>query len=96
MGAREFTTIASGATAREAFKNAVENALYEHGHGGYTGSIAEKYSFVMINKPQDKELYSFIDELFNKNDRRIMDKWGDAGCIKMDDGRYCFFGLASE
>ena len=96
MGAREFTTTASGATASEAFKNAVEDALYLYGHGGYTGSIAEKTSFVMINKPEDKDWRSFIEELFDKNDRRIMDKWGDAGCIKIEDGRYCFFGLASE
>jgi len=36
-------------TARAAFDGAVEDAKYEHGHGGYTGTIAEKQSFVMID-----------------------------------------------
>lgn len=49
MGAYEFTTVADGATAREAFNRAVDDALYESGHGGYTGTIAEKGSFVVFS-----------------------------------------------
>ena len=41
MGACEFGTTSEGATAKEAFKRAVEDAQYEHGHGGYSGTIAE-------------------------------------------------------
>lgn len=96
MGAREFKTMASGTTATEAFRTAIEDALHKYGHAGYTGSIAEKNSFVMITKPADKDLHDFIEELYDKEDKRIMDKWGDAGCIKVEDGKFCFFGLASE
>lgn len=41
MGASEFMTTAKGRTAEEAFRAAREEALYEHGHGGYTGSVGE-------------------------------------------------------
>ena len=42
MGASTFLTRATGKTAREAFASATSDARYEHGHGGYTGTIAEK------------------------------------------------------
>jgi hypothetical protein len=48
MGASEFITTATGRTAEEAFRAAREDALYEYGHRGYTGSVAEKSHFVMI------------------------------------------------
>ena len=49
MGAEVFESYAQGATAAEAFHNAVNEAQYLHGHGGYTGTIAEKSSFVLID-----------------------------------------------
>lgn len=95
MGASSFITIASGSTASKAFKNAVDSACYCHGHSGYTGTIAEKDSFTIINKPDGVDLYEYIDKLFDDNDSRISDKWGDAGCIQIEEGKYCFFGFAS-
>jgi hypothetical protein len=46
MGAEEFETTGIGDTAGKAFSNAVGEARYEYGHGGYTGTIAEKSDFV--------------------------------------------------
>ena len=51
MGAYEFSTVALGKTPEEAFRMAVEDARYEHGHGGYTGTIAEKQDFILIVLP---------------------------------------------
>lgn len=48
MGASTFITTAKGKTAQEAFRAAREEALHEDGHGGYSGTIAEKSCFVMI------------------------------------------------
>lgn len=45
MGACDFETRSWGKTAQEAFRKAVGDAQYEHGHGGYTGTIAEKDDF---------------------------------------------------
>ncbi len=48
MGAEYTETVASGATPREAFAAARESALWTHGHGGYTGSMAEKSSYTFV------------------------------------------------
>ena len=95
MGADNFGCTGYGKTAREAFQNAREAAQHENGYEGYTGTIAEKDSFKMICVPQGREHMEYIDELFNNDDRRISDKWGPAGCIKIRDGEFCFFGYAS-
>ncbi len=49
MGADEFSTVAFGKDANAAFRSATEEARYENGHGGYTGTIAEKHGFTLID-----------------------------------------------
>lgn len=51
MGASEFEISRLGKTAREAFESASEDARWEYGHGGYTGTIAEKPGFIIIPRP---------------------------------------------
>jgi len=51
MGSSIFVTVQEGASAQQAFHDAVERAQYDHGHGGYTGTIAEKDSFVVLTPP---------------------------------------------
>ena len=96
MGACEFTTASKGATAQEAFISARDQAQWEHGHGGYSGTIAEKGSFVEIELPEGKSASEYADELMNNQDERVDDKWGPAGCIKVREGMYLFFGWASS
>jgi hypothetical protein len=98
MGATNFGCIGRGKDANEAFFSAREDALYKHGHGGYTGSIAEKNSFKLVTLTEDEKnspnlFYAKIDEL---TDNEFSDKWGEAGCVKMKEDTYYFFGMASE
>ena len=51
MGAAEFTELSHGKTAQAAFDRVVEAAQWEFGHGGYTGTIAEKMDFTVIDLP---------------------------------------------
>lgn len=85
MGSDTFYTRAVGANAKEAFAAAVEDAKYMNGHGGYTGTIAEKRSFVVIDrKPVPIDTARMIaNDLIERGDPRIDDKWGDAGCIEL-------------
>lgn len=80
-------------TAEEAFRSARQEAQYNHGHSGYTGTIAEKHNFIMLplldGKTVNETIWHYIE-----NDERIDDKWGPAGCIKTDKG-FTFFGWAS-
>ena len=95
MGSESFTHQAEGKTAKEAFNKAREEAFYDHGHSGYTGTIAEKESFVMIKLPKGQDAEDYANKLINKGDKRIDDKWGSAGCIKTGKNCYLFFGWAS-
>lgn len=83
MGASEFTQIGHGATAEEAFAHAREQAGWERGHGGYSGTVYEKDSFVMIEKKPLPlaEAYALAERLITEYDPRINDKWGPAGCV---------------
>ncbi len=97
MGAEVFSSTARGKTATEAFNAAVDEAHYEYGHRGYTGSIAEKGSFVMVtDEPMTLEAAAeFGYRLIDAEDERIDDKWGPSGCIPLNDGSYYFFGWSS-
>ena len=99
MGADWFATTAHGKNAKEAFHNAREDARYEHGHAGYTGTVAEKHSFIMIDGPTSlEEAYTFADDLCEQGDPRIDDKYGPAGCLQLDtpEDTFLFFGIASS
>jgi len=95
MGGSTFMLEASGKNAQEAFNAAVTQARYESGHGGYSGTIAEKSSYVFIPLPKGEKAQVYADELIDVGDPRIDDKWGPAGCISLGEGRYLFFGWAS-
>lgn len=95
MGAETFFTESSGKTAKEAFDAAVEQAAYDYGHSGYTGTIAEKDCFVMIKVPEGKDPREYANKLIDDGDDRVDDKWGAAGCIDLGKGKYLFFGWAS-
>ncbi len=97
MGAEVFITYSRGATAEEAFNEAVRRAQHDWGHSGYTGSIAEKDSFVIIKAPKDTTNFSgYADQLIEDCDSRIDDKWGPAGCIPVGEDKFLFFGWASS
>jgi hypothetical protein len=96
MGAEQFTSVGNGATAQAAFEQAHDEACYDYGHRGYTGSLAEKDCFTEIVVPEGKSAIEFSDELLENCDERVDDKWGPAGCVKMEEGKYLFFGWASS
>lgn len=97
MGACDFFTISDGATAKEAFCRAVEEAQYEYGHGGYTGTIAEKTSFKMVSVPAGEDPIEYAEKLMYEDDyAQAMDKWGPACCVKLSNKKYLFFGSASS
>jgi hypothetical protein len=95
MGACRFVTQSKGIDAKDAFANAVREARWENGNSGYTGSIAEKSTFTLIDLPVGKNAESYADELMTQDDKRVSNKWGPAGCIALKDG-FLFFGRASS
>lgn len=102
MGACDFTSHAfdkDGNRMEKCFREAVREAQWEHGHGGYTGTIAEKGSVVLIPEvvaetweEGDRLAYKMIHD----DDDRIDDKWGPAGAIRVKNKGWVFFGMASS
>ncbi len=83
-------------SAADAFGEVRREARHDYGHSGYTGTVAEKESFVIICSAETFEIAEQIaDELMTNNDTRIRKKWGPAGCITVGRGGYLFFGWAS-
>ncbi len=97
MGATTFITQAAGKTAADAFEAARKQAQYDHGHSGYTGTVAEKDEFVLIPFPggDDTVAEAFADALIRAGDKRVDSKWGPAGCLDLGGGKFMFFGWAS-
>jgi hypothetical protein len=52
MGATDYINVGKGKSAREVFDRLTEQARWEHGHGGYTGTIAEKDRYVEFKRPK--------------------------------------------
>lgn len=101
MGANDFFQMGKGGDVKTSFVSARDEALYDHGHSGYTGTLAEKDSFVVIDdQPKTRDqAYELARALIEDSDDRIDDKWGPAGAIRVkdekDDG-WLFFGWASS
>jgi len=63
MGAEQFTTIGYGESVNAAFRSAVEDAQWECGHGGYTGTIAEKDSYHIVKLPEGVAAHAWVDAI---------------------------------
>lgn len=98
MGAEYFTQNARGETAQKAYETARDQALFEHGHMGYTGSLAEKDGFTLLTLPPEfrGRPYDFIEHLEATSHPLINDKWGPACCVQIGPEQYTFFGYASS
>jgi hypothetical protein len=99
MGAQPFMARNKGADVAEAFSVAVREAEHEYGHAGYTGSVAEKDSYIEIAVQGTPISYEnatrLAGQLIDAGDPRIDDKWGPAGAIQIGVGEWLFFGWAS-
>ena len=88
MGAIEFSTTGYGLDSHDAFANARTAAAWEHGHGGYTGTIAEKTGFVVTTPvvfPDVVSAKAHANDLLWARDARVDDKRGPAGAVRFID-----------
>lgn len=66
MGANSYyNDIKTDKPVGEAFSEVVEQAAWEHGHGGYSGTIAEKFSdgYILVDMPAGVTAYDFMAAL---------------------------------
>ena len=72
MGAQMFIDYAKGDTAEAAFHALVSQAQYEHGHGGRSGTIAEKSEIVSLQHFLAGDLTPAISECIDIDDVKLM------------------------
>jgi len=101
MGASDFRTALISTTDTKpdtVFRELVERARYNSGHGGYTGTIAEKHSFVTRHPHVFGSKNDALD--FVENDLDANDKWDPAFHVMFDAGPgnrgHIFYGMASS
>ena len=98
MSSERFFCESTGSSPSQAFKRAVNKAFYDHGHNGYTGTIAEKEEegYIIFKLPKGRDPQDYASELIDQNGSKIRTKYDPAGCIKIDKGKYLFFGHAQS
>ena len=76
-GGAQFVTFSEGEDANRAFRDAVDQAKHEHGHGGYTGTIAEAYDFKVKSRTpmSESDAYAYADAHVDDYDK------GDCGAV---------------
>ncbi len=105
MGATTFSNTTTAGSAKEAYRALVSEARYEHGNGGYTGTIAETHGFTMVSVHAGEALATCeerVIETAHKNDRAPGAKGGPAACVDLGPAldapglrRFAFFGWAA-
>lgn len=83
-GATDFYVFVKNKNPKRAFQEAVDDARYESGHGGYSGSIAEKDGFTI--RKRDPMSMSAARAFANKDIDRN-DKWGPAFAVPVGEAK---------
>lgn len=77
MGASEFIVtipIEDYPAPEIAFQQARDDAFWENGHGGYTGTIAEKPGFVLFDVDCSMSIDEFVDALASSRPGKVLDE----------------------
>ena len=100
MNAEKFTQYVDGPDAGASFRQAVDDALFANGFGGYSGTIAEKSGYLVLDKhPMTYEqALAIAEELLELHDIRVYGVDAPAAALRVKDPGYdgwLFFGMAA-
>ena len=82
--------------AQKQFNEIVEDCKYNYGHGGYSGTFAEKTELKIVHKNNGEYWTSDELEEYLEADEKWDSKWGPAIGGLIDKGKYYLFGWCSE
>ena len=92
MGAEfHMDEIPEGMGLAAAFNQVQSQARYEHGHAGYTGTIAEADGFQEVLHPE----FDTFDAAYKWAEARA-EKWGPALVVSVRGGKKYFAGIYSS
>ena len=78
MGAHNFHTTMYGETASEAYRDAVDDALFEEGHNPYNGTISTTNGFTIIPLRKGETVAEWSDRVIEDEGIR---KWEECACV---------------
>lgn len=81
MSASFFSTMTRESDPDEAFEAACNQAFWAQSPGGYTGTIADKESYVIVQATPLCAKDAAVRALELQDAPRVEDKWGPAGAI---------------
>lgn len=93
MGATTFYETSFGKDVHDAYRNAVEEALYERGHDSYNGTISTTSGVRLFKKGEHprygtKAFEKWVDKMTSEEGARYgVDKWGSAGAVEIPRAR---------
>lgn len=101
MGAETFINVVEGGSMKDAFLDAVQQAQWDYGHAGYTGTLAEKGGYTNLThacpgKDRESRMKAINEGWDSPLWDLVRDKWGPAGAVELEPGVFCFFGWASS
>jgi len=107
MGANLDYQTVEGKTLQAAFTSAVEDARYESGSDGYSGTIAEAGGIVSCGEGQelfdaavksgaDDPVDLLIDFIFEGEGENLAEKYGPARAILVRKGCWIVYGMYSS
>ena len=79
MGAHNFAASAYAKTAEDAYNNLVEEAIYDHGHDAYNGTISTTFGFVIIPFKDGESSVEWMDRMMEHPD---VEKWENCACVE--------------
>ena len=85
MGATNFSTTKVAKTPKEAYRKAIEGALYEHGKNSYNGTISTTEGYYFFDEhPRwgTKKFDDWENKILSK-DYGPVKKWGACGCVEI-------------
>jgi hypothetical protein len=92
MGAEFQVDYGQGGDVKEVYREVRDQAAWEYGHGGYTGTIAESTGVVMFHTA---EMPREEAEALAYESMDAAEKWGPALAIPVPGG-FVFFGWYSS
>lgn len=95
MTLKPFIVLITGQSPERAFDAGTHAARLAFGNGGFTGSLADKGSFILIRCPKIYEPKAYAERLLDSQDPRICDMWSPAGMIQQGPGAWWAFGFSA-
>ena len=98
MGATTMGCEVPAKTGEEAiaeFHHIKEENEYECGHGGYTGTFAEKTHCLILTPPHGDEYWSILELKELVDNSKEYGKWGPAVAGRISETEYYLYGWCS-